>query len=223
MPIKEFYLDKVLQALDFTMNEVRLSCSPEHHIVDSAGSNLYSSFLVFIWVAIIDLTLVLLRFDYFQFIDLCILLGCDYCDSIRGVGPKRALELMKQHKSLEKILEKIDQKKYTIPENWPYQQARALFKEPEVEPADAVEMTWSAPDEEGLVAYMCAEKGSLFKRYFSKVVPSDRFGSNTSIPTLLNLFRIFQVSQKIVFAMGVRNYQRPDKPQLREGSTRFSR
>jgi hypothetical protein len=48
MPIKEFYLDKVLQALDFTMNEVRLSYSPEHHIVDSAGSNLYSSFLVFI-------------------------------------------------------------------------------------------------------------------------------------------------------------------------------
>lgn len=26
-----------------------------------------------------------------QFVDLCILLGCDYCDSIRGIGPKTAL------------------------------------------------------------------------------------------------------------------------------------
>ena len=26
-----------------------------------------------------------------QFVDLCILLGCDYCDTIRGIGPKTAL------------------------------------------------------------------------------------------------------------------------------------
>ena len=30
----------------------------------------------------------------FQFIDLCKLLGCDYCDSIRGIGPKRAYDLL---------------------------------------------------------------------------------------------------------------------------------
>ena len=26
-----------------------------------------------------------------QFVDLCILLGCDYCEKIRGMGPKSAL------------------------------------------------------------------------------------------------------------------------------------
>ena len=29
-----------------------------------------------------------------QFVDLCILLGCDYVDKIKGVGPKKAIELV---------------------------------------------------------------------------------------------------------------------------------
>ncbi|MFS7951401.1 putative spleen exonuclease [Helianthus anomalus] len=34
-----------------------------------------------------------------QFIDLCILCGCDYCDSIKGIGGQRALKLIRQHGS----------------------------------------------------------------------------------------------------------------------------
>lgn len=44
-----------------------------------------------------------------QFIDLCILLGCDYCGTIKGIGPKKAIDLIKQHGSIEKILDNIDQ------------------------------------------------------------------------------------------------------------------
>ena len=53
-----------------------------------------------------------------QFVDLCILLGCDYCDSIKGVGPKTALKLMKQYGCIEKILEHMDESKYGIPDYW---------------------------------------------------------------------------------------------------------
>lgn len=67
-----------------------------------------------------------------QFIDLCILLGCDYCESIRGIGPKRAIELIAQFESIENVLKNIDTKKYTVPENWNYEQARELFKNPDV-------------------------------------------------------------------------------------------
>lgn len=67
-----------------------------------------------------------------QFIDLCILLGCDYCESIRGIGPKRAIELIAQHKSIEEVLKNIDTKKYIVPENWNFEQARKLFVEPVV-------------------------------------------------------------------------------------------
>jgi len=54
-----------------------------------------------------------------QFVDLCILLGCDYCDTIRGIGPKTALKLIREHGSIEKILVAVkDIPKYTIPKNW---------------------------------------------------------------------------------------------------------
>lgn len=45
-----------------------------------------------------------------QFIDLCILLGCDYCGNIRGIGPKKSVELIKQYGSIEEILKNIDHK-----------------------------------------------------------------------------------------------------------------
>lgn len=59
-----------------------------------------------------------LNISYQQFVDLCIMLGCDYCDTIRGVGPKTALKLIREHKDIETILQNIDTKKFTIPESW---------------------------------------------------------------------------------------------------------
>lgn len=75
---------------------------------------------------------------YLQFIDLCIMLGCDYTGSIKGVGPKRAIELIKNHRSLEKIIENIDTKKFSVPEDWNYKEARVLFQKPEVSNVDDV-------------------------------------------------------------------------------------
>lgn len=75
-----------------------------------------------------------------EFIDLCILLGCDYCDSIRGIGPKRAMDLIKQHRSIEKILENLDKAKYSVPEDWPFKEARRLFITPEVADPETVEV-----------------------------------------------------------------------------------
>ncbi|GLT45402.1 hypothetical protein SLA2020_192350 [Shorea laevis] len=71
-----------------------------------------------------------------QFIDLCILSGCDYCESIRGIGGQTALKLIRQHGSIENILENINKDRYRIPEDWPYQGARQLFKEPLVHTDD---------------------------------------------------------------------------------------
>lgn len=59
-----------------------------------------------------------LELSHDQFVDLCIMLGCDYCDTIRGVGPKTALKLIREHGNIETILKNLDGKKYTIPEAW---------------------------------------------------------------------------------------------------------
>jgi flap endonuclease-1 len=94
-----------------------------------------------------------------EFIDLCILLGCDYCESIRGIGPKRAIELIQKYKTIEAIIENIDGKKYQVPENWLFKEARELFLHPDVTDPLKLELKWTDVDEEGLVAYMATEKG----------------------------------------------------------------
>ncbi|KAJ3282165.1 Elongation of fatty acids protein 2 [Borealophlyctis nickersoniae] len=106
----------------------------------------------------LDKTLEGLGMTQDQFIDLCILLGCDYCDSIKGIGPHRAVTLMKEHGSLEKVIAALDPKKYPIPEDWPYVEVRKLFKEPEVLNPDDIELKWETPDEEGIVEFLVNEK-----------------------------------------------------------------
>ncbi|CAI5991080.1 unnamed protein product [Closterium sp. NIES-65] len=106
----------------------------------------------------------LLNLSMDEFIDLCILCGCDYCESIRGVGPTTALKLIRQHKNIETILEKIGDK-YQVPDLWPYAEARKLFKEPLVTPSEEVpEIKWTPPDEEGLVKFLVEENGFNLER-----------------------------------------------------------
>lgn len=93
-----------------------------------------------------------------QFIDLCILLGCDYCGTIKGIGPKRAIDLIRQHGSIEEILDNIDLSKHPSPEDWLYKEARGLFLEPDVVDCSTLELKWSEPDEDGLLQFMCSEK-----------------------------------------------------------------
>merc|ERR1719317_6652 len=65
-----------------------------------------------------------------QFIDVCILCGCDYCPSIRGIGPKTALAMIKKHGNIEGMLEAIaETSKYVVPENWRFEKARELLVE----------------------------------------------------------------------------------------------
>lgn len=45
-----------------------------------------------------------------QFVDLCILLGCDYCEKICGLGPKRALRLIQKHRTIENVVLHVNRK-----------------------------------------------------------------------------------------------------------------
>jgi len=104
-----------------------------------------------------------------QFIDFCILLGCDYCDSIRGIGPVRAYEMIKKHESIEGVVENLDQKKYPIPENFDYKVVRQLFIKPDVLPASSIELKWTDPDAEGLIQYLVKEKGFSEERVLTAI------------------------------------------------------
>lgn len=64
-----------------------------------------------------------------QFVNLCILLGCDYTGTLPGIGYKRAYTLIKKYGNIENILKG---EKINPPENFNYNGARNLFMNPEV-------------------------------------------------------------------------------------------
>lgn len=103
-----------------------------------------------------------LEMEYEMFIDLCILLGCDYVDPVKGIGPKVALDLIRKHKTLEDVVEHIKTtEKYTLPDDWPYKEARLLFLEPDVRSAEdpLCDFKWENPDVDGLIKFLVEEKG----------------------------------------------------------------
>ena len=100
-----------------------------------------------------------LKLNMDQFIDLCILCGCDYCDRIKGIGEKRAFELITKYGSLEKVLENLDKEKHPVPPNFPYEDIREIFRKPAVADPNTLELKWEEPDEAGLKAFLVGEKG----------------------------------------------------------------
>jgi flap endonuclease-1 len=76
--------------------------------------------------------------SYDQFIDLCIMLGCDYCPTIDGVGMIKSYELIKKYNSLENIVNisdlRIGRKNVNITNEFreKYILAREYFKNPPV-------------------------------------------------------------------------------------------
>ena len=103
--------------------------------------------------------LTILEFTMEQFIDMCILCGCDYTSTLKGIGPKTALSLIRKHKTIEAVLENIDLAKHPVPEDFNYVEARRLFVTPEVTPAKEVAIKFKSPDAEGLKKYLVDEKG----------------------------------------------------------------
>ncbi|KAK3441401.1 hypothetical protein EUGRSUZ_B01328 [Eucalyptus grandis] len=109
-----------------------------------------------------------MNLDMDQFVDRCILSGCDYFESIQGIGGLTALKLISQHGSIENILENINKQRCflfsdfvprLIPDNWPYSEARLLFKGPIVSTEEQPEIKWTAPNKEGLISFLMNENG----------------------------------------------------------------
>jgi len=62
-----------------------------------------------------------LQYTNEQFIDLCILLGCDYVEHIDGIGIKKAKEIIDEYKSIENFVEKsldVINEKYIVSNNY---------------------------------------------------------------------------------------------------------
>jgi len=87
-----------------------------------------------------------------QLVDIGILIGTDFNEGVRGIGPKKALALIKRLGSLERVAE---EGKVHVPEV--FADVRRIFLEPDV--TDEYSIAWKGPDEAGIRRIMCDAHG----------------------------------------------------------------
>lgn len=79
----------------------------------------------------------------------------DLAGAIEAIREKDAKAAKKKDKDDDKPVKKVQ----TIPDEWPWQEARELFKHPDVTPSSEVDFKWEAPDVDALVQFLVNEKG----------------------------------------------------------------
>ncbi len=73
-----------------------------------------------------------------QIVDMAILMGTDFNEGIKGIGPKKSLKLLREYGSLEGVMEEKD---YELEH---YREIRKIFLAPEV--VEDYELRWGRPD-----------------------------------------------------------------------------
>ncbi|HUV02530.1 MAG TPA: flap endonuclease-1 [Desulfobacteria bacterium] len=99
-----------------------------------------------------------------ELVDIAILIGTDFNPGIKGIGVKKALKLIKEHHSIERLLADSAIEARAI-EN--YELVRALFLQPEVN--ESYELTWGTLDEANVLEFLC-EAHDFSEERVSKVL-----------------------------------------------------
>ncbi len=97
----------------------------------------------------LEATLASLGLTREQLVDMALLIGTDFNEGVRGIGPKKALGLVRKHGSLEPALAELQVDIESKDE------VRRIFLEPHVLPGVAVE--FHDPDADGVRSMLCDE------------------------------------------------------------------
>ena len=99
----------------------------------------------------LEIVLEKLNISYLQFIDICILSGCDYSNGIKGIGVFKALKLINEHRNIEGVIKFLKETESRLIEDMSlqefcgnYQKARILFEEPDVINPNEIELNWES-------------------------------------------------------------------------------
>jgi len=88
-----------------------------------------------------------------QLIDIGILVGTDFNpDGVKGIGPKTALQLIREHVTIEKVLPTLKEAEFPFDP----QRIREIFLHPKV--TDNYRLFWGEPDIDGVIEFMCGER-----------------------------------------------------------------
>jgi flap endonuclease-1 len=86
-----------------------------------------------------------------QLVDIGILVGTDYNAGIKGVGPKKALDLIKKHKSIKGILKTGLAKHFEVDPL----EVREIFLKPNV--TSKYKLQWREPNPDAIKEFLCGE------------------------------------------------------------------
>jgi flap endonuclease-1 len=107
---------------------------------------------------------------YELFIELCILLKCDYCPIIKGIGPEKALKLLLNYGSIKNLINYIDTNednyKFKITNIFrnKYIEAKRYFKEASVIDPFTIELDWKKPNKKKIIDLLCTKNNFSKKR-----------------------------------------------------------
>ena len=88
-----------------------------------------------------------------QLIDVAMLIGTDFNpDGVKGIGPKTALKMIKQHGCIEAALTEMEDAELPVEPK----RIREIFLNPKV--TDNYKLEWTDPNVEGVVDFLCRER-----------------------------------------------------------------
>ncbi len=111
-----------------------------------------------------------------QLIDIGILIGTDFNDGVRNVGPKTALNLIKKHGNIENAMK---EKNMEIPE---LEKIREIFKNPDVSQENDIK--FGKPDREKILDFLCGKHSfspTRVEPYIEKLQASLEKGNQFSL------------------------------------------
>ncbi|KYK25899.1 MAG: flap structure-specific endonuclease [Candidatus Proteinoplasmatales archaeon SG8-5] len=100
-------------------------------------------------VMLLDDVLAKLGFGHEQLVDLGVLVGTDFNEGVKGIGPKKALKLLNEYETGKKA---IEAKGLDVPG---FRNVRRIFLEPNV--TDDYGLEWGSMDREGVESLLCDE------------------------------------------------------------------
>jgi len=102
-----------------------------------------------------------LEIDLDQLIDISILIGTDYNDGVKGIGPKTAIKVVKRGSEQEdkkRSIVKSIENEVEEPDKWleEFEQIQKIFKNPNV--SDDYVVDWESHNSSEIIGFLCNEK-----------------------------------------------------------------
>jgi len=111
-----------------------------------------------------------LKLSYNEFIELCILFGCDYCPHINNIKLINIYNIYIKYKSIDKTLEEIKILGYNIPDKFNYDVAREYFYKAQYKNINKIDIQLKKPNIKKLLFLLVNKYGLDKIKIYNKLI-----------------------------------------------------